>query len=106
MRQDTRAPERRRRPLAWILAAIVAIALLWGTALAEGGQLAIHWFSVDGGGGAVTAGGYTLLSAVGQADAGALNGPGGYSIVGGVLAVGTGGSLVQDRKVYLPAAAR
>lgn len=112
MRQSMRAAKSHLRLLAWIVATVVAVVLLWGTALtwdtvlAEGEQLAIPWFSVDGGGGTVAAGGYTLLSAVGQADAGALNGPGGYSLVGGVLAAGTGGAIVQDQKVYLPAAAR
>src|SRR5262245_43873838 len=42
----------------------------------------IDWSTVDGGGGAISGGGYSLNGTIGQADAGAMSG-GSYSIVGG-----------------------
>jgi hypothetical protein len=42
----------------------------------------ITWWTVDGGGGTSTGGGYTLSGTIGQPDAGTMTG-GGYTLVGG-----------------------
>jgi hypothetical protein len=44
----------------------------------------LSWWSVDGGGGKSTGGGYTLQGAAGQADAGQMRG-GNFSLSGGYL---------------------
>ena len=43
---------------------------------------AVHWFTVDGGGGVSSGDGYSLRGTIGQADAGAMSG-GGFSLTGG-----------------------
>jgi hypothetical protein len=47
---------------------------------------AIDWFSVDGGGGTSTGGGYTLTGTTGQPDAGKMSG-GGYALEGGFWSI-------------------
>ncbi|GAB4404849.1 MAG: hypothetical protein Kow00123_16760 [Anaerolineales bacterium] len=59
----------------------VALLLLVGAALANGGY-EVPWFTVDGGGGESAGGGFTLAGTVGQADAGVLSG-GAYTLAGG-----------------------
>ena len=43
----------------------------------------VRWWTVDGGGGTLTSGSYSLSGAVGQADAGAALDSNGYMLVGG-----------------------
>jgi len=45
-------------------------------------QYTIDWFTIDGGGGTSSGGGYTLSGTIGQPDAGTLTG-GGYVLEGG-----------------------
>src|SRR3989442_3601084 len=45
-------------------------------------QYAIDWFTIDGGGGASSGGGFTLSGTIGQPDAGTLSG-GNYTLQGG-----------------------
>ena len=45
-------------------------------------NFSIDWFTIDGGGGTVTGGTYTVSSTIGQPDAGTLSG-GSYSLTGG-----------------------
>jgi hypothetical protein len=49
---------------------------------AQAQSYAITWWTVDGGGGTSTGGGYTLMGTIGQPDAGVMTG-GGYSLTGG-----------------------
>ena len=61
----------------------IAISLLFAASVASASaQLAIDWFTIDGGGGTSTNGSYVLSGTIGQADAGAATGSG-YSIAGG-----------------------
>ena len=60
----------------------------------------LTWYSIDGGGGSVAGGVYSLGGTVGQADAGVLQG-GVYSLNGGFWA----GAAV-DFRTYLPLVAR
>ncbi len=58
----------------------------------------------SGGGGAVSAGGYTLVASIGQHDAGA-QGAGGYVVAGGVLVAkpqATQQPPPPENKMYLP----
>jgi hypothetical protein len=55
----------------------------------------ITWWTIDGGGGSSTGGGYTLSGTVGQPDAGVLSG-GSYTLTGGFWGVDV------QRFIYLP----
>ncbi len=46
------------------------------------GQYSMDWYTIDGGGGASSGGGYTVTGTTGQPDAGTLKG-GNYTLVGG-----------------------
>lgn len=69
----------RRNAVTLTLALLLTFATV---ALAGSVAYELPWFTVDGGGGESTGGGYTLAGTAGQADAGALSG-GGYTLVGG-----------------------
>ena len=89
------------RATAFSLVAILL--LLAGAGLVQaqvGGGYDLTWSTVDGGGGALSAGGgYSLGGTAGQPDAGVLNG-GGYTLGGGFW---KGGALaVVGYKIYLP----
>jgi hypothetical protein len=58
----------------------------------------LSWWTVDGGGGAVSGGSYALTGTIGQPDAGVLTG-GGYTLGGGFWG---GGAAAVEYKVYLP----
>lgn len=91
----------RRTLLAAFAAGALLAALAAGALVAQDGYVQ-HFTSVDGGGGRVTAGGYSLVSALGQPDAG-QTAAGIYTLTGGVLAAGGGGAVtVPDMKVHLP----
>lgn len=49
-------------------------------------SLSIDWYTIDGGGGTSTGGGYSLTGSIGQPDAGTMSG-GGFSLDGGFWAV-------------------
>lgn len=52
-----------------------------------GGAFTLNWFSTDGGGGTSTGSPYTLVSSIGQPDAGNASG-GQFTIAGGFLSAG------------------
>jgi hypothetical protein len=85
-----------------LLAGLLAATLLaaWPYALAQGGDYDLSWWTVEGGGGSLAAGGYALSGTLGQPDAGTWQG-GDYQLLGGFWA---GGALVapEDYRVYLP----
>jgi hypothetical protein len=70
-----------------VLLAPVALLVLVSVVLAQG-DYDLPWFTVDGGGGTIGGGAYTLSGTIGQPDAGVLSG-GPYTLVGG-FGVGTG----------------
>jgi hypothetical protein len=61
------------------LASLVALSL----APAALAQPAINWFTIDGGGGTSTGGGFTLSGTIGQHDAGQPMTGGGFTLTGG-----------------------
>lgn len=80
----------------WQLISLVLLLALLPLLLASAtAAYDLSWWSVDGGGGKSTGGGYTLQGAVGQPDAGQMRG-GNFSLSGGYL---TG---AMQRAVYLP----
>ncbi|HGX93327.1 MAG TPA: hypothetical protein ENK35_08440 [Candidatus Tenderia sp.] len=79
--------------LALILATTMAAA---GVVYAQGGY-DLSWWTVDGGGGVLSNGGYALNATVGQPDAGATLTGGNYTLVGGFWGAGAVGY-----QVYLP----
>ncbi len=64
-----------------VLAAIAAITL---TAVVAS-DYTLHWTTIDGGGGTATGGGFTLMSTIGQPDAGTMQG-GSFALDGGFWA--------------------
>jgi hypothetical protein len=80
---------------ALILPALVAV-LFTSLAFADGPGYDLSWSTVDGGGGTLTGGGYTLMGTAGQPDAGPALEGGSYSLVGGFW----GGVAQYD--VYVP----
>jgi len=75
----------------------IALLLIVSTALALSGY-DLSWWTVDGGGGTVSGGSYTLAGAIGQPDVGILAG-GDYTLGGGFW---RGGVAAAGYKVYLP----
>jgi len=62
--------------------AVLLILLTLTPCLVQAQSYAISWWTVDGGGGTSTGGGYTLSGTIGQPDAGVMGG-GGYTLTGG-----------------------
>ena len=62
-----------------------------------GGGYDLTWWTVDGGGAAVSGGGYSLMGTTGQPDAGPTLSGGGYTLVGGFW-----GGAAPPYYAYLP----
>jgi len=84
---------------ATLLVFVMIIALLGSSvALAQPGSgYDLSWWTVDGGGGTLSGGGYSLTGTLGQAEAGAALSGGGYTLVGGFWP----GSSDARYKIYL-----
>lgn len=83
------------------VASLIGVLLLLSiafTVYAEGSDLALYWWSVDGGGDSSQGGDYTLIGTIGQSDAGAMRG-GVYTLHGGFW---PGGALVEQVELFLP----
>lgn len=80
------------------LPALIVAAILVSVASAQSGGYDLSWWTVDGGGGMLSQGGYSLHATVGQPDAGPALQNGGYTLMGGFWpSSATGGYTV-----YLP----
>ena len=79
--------------------ALSALLMAVSLALAQSGY-DLSWFTVSGGGGATSAGTYTLTGSAGQSDAGSLSG-GVYTLSGGFLLQGAPAGSGQAT-LYLP----
>ncbi len=78
-----------------LLSCLVVAIVLGGVALAQtGGGYDLTWWTVDGGGGAVSGGGYALMGTAGQPDSGNPLTGGGYTLTGGFWQSGGGGQLI------------
>ena len=87
-----------RRMISLALALVVGLLLVSAVWAQTGGGYDLTWHTVDGGGGTVSGGGYTLMGTAGQPDAGdALTGSG-YTLVGGFWP----GVRVAGHNIYLP----
>jgi hypothetical protein len=76
---------------------LVVLLLLVAVALAQSGGYDLSWWTVDGGGGTLAGGSYTLSGTAGQPDAAVWQGDG-YTLSGGFW--GGAGPAAYD--VYLP----
>ena len=68
-----------------LIIVLVSLALTWpnpGSAQ-SGGPFDLSWFTIDGGGGTSTGGGYSLSGTMGQPEAGTTMGAGSFSLTGG-----------------------
>ena len=69
----------------------------------SGGGYELRWTSIDAGGGALAGGAYSLTSTIGQAEPGATQSGGSYSLNGGVVDAGkSGDTTTGERRVYVP----
>ncbi len=93
-----------RRSLGRTLGLVLLLALLLiptAIVLAQAG-FSLDWWTVDGGGGTLSAGTYTLSGTIGQPDAGELA-SGSYRLVGGFWGpVAGGGGGAGGKNLYLP----
>ena len=78
---------------------LLGLFLLTTVALAHPGGYNITWWTVDGGGGTLSAGDYTLAGTIGQPDAGAMSG-GSYVLYGGFWPGST--AVGGEYRVFLP----
>ena len=85
----------------WIIpsAALVVAVLLGSTAIAATQAYDLDWWTVDGGGGALSGGVYSLGATIGQPDAGSLSG-GDFTLAGGYWSEAV--SVATVRELYLP----
>ncbi|NOZ72178.1 MAG: hypothetical protein GXP38_09735 [Chloroflexi bacterium] len=81
------------------LVSSIVLALSIGVVYAQSaGGYDLSWWSIDGGGDQVSAGGYVLASTAGQPDASTPLTAGGYSLTGGFWSGGAASTL----HIYLP----
>jgi hypothetical protein len=88
------------------LALIAALAwLLPRDALAQGSGYQISW-TIDGGGGRSSAGGYSLQGTIGQWEAGSTLQAGSYRLTGGFWAIPQSGNVTEpptpENLIFLP----
>ncbi len=77
---------------------LVAGLLVVGVAYAQtGGGYDLTWWTVDGGGGTASGGGYTLMGTAGQPDAAPAISGGGYTLYSGFWP-----GAEAEYKIYLP----
>lgn len=88
-----------------IVTALLLLLLTTMTVAAQsGGTVDLTWSSIDGGGGVSSGNGFTLISTIGQGEAGTLQG-GPYTLSGGFLA-GSSLPLMTNYRVHLPVIVR
>ena len=80
-----------------LTASVLCCLMLASFALAAGDGTDVPWWTVDGGGGTSTGGGYALSGTIGQPDAGTMSG-GQYALAGGFWSTGR----MADYPLYLP----
>jgi hypothetical protein len=85
--------------IAIVLTLVLALLLSVSLASAQGGYQ-LPWWTVDGGGGKGSGGGYALVGTIGQPDAGVSMSGGGYTLTGGFWGVGSAGGT--ELYIYLP----
>ena len=89
---------------ALVAAGVLAVSIGQGAQAQSGGGYDLTWWTVDGGGGSVSGGGYTLIGTAGQPEVGPALTGGGYSLSGGFWP-GAAAPGVQH-VVYLPVVLR
>ena len=84
----------------WAILALLLVAALFSAALAQSGQFALPWHTIDSGGGRISGGEFALEASIGQPDAGSMSG-GDFSLAGGFIVPP---AMVEDqsRDIYLP----
>ncbi len=96
---------RRRRIV--ILFTLLTLLLVGGVALAQiGGGYDLTWWTVDGGGDAVSGGTYTLMGTAGQPEPGPVVTGGDYALFSGFWPGGGASSPPLGNHIYLPLVGR
>jgi hypothetical protein len=94
----------KQKRLATLALALFALLVTAGLLYAAPNALEMVWWTVDGGGGTLSNGSYSLSGTVGQAEVGAALESGGYTLVGGYWY--GAGEEVQRHELYLPSVIR
>jgi hypothetical protein len=81
-----------------MLMTIVLVLVVSTTLATSSGGYDLSWFTVDGGGGTVSGGDYTLSGTAGQPDVGPALSSSGYTLVGGFWR----GAVARSWPLYLP----
>ena len=76
------------RPSDWFFVLAVFLTIGWVASPASAQPYTIDWYTIDGGGGSMSGGGYTLSGTVGQPDAGGPMAGAGFTLSGGYWAAG------------------
>ena len=92
----------KRGLLAFLPVLIVASILVGVVSAQSGGGYDLSWWTVDGGGGVLNQGGYSLHATAGQPDAGSALESGGYTLLGGFWPSSASGGYT----IYLPVVIR
>ncbi len=93
--------KRKKITLAVVAGLLVGLLMIGAVAAQTGGVYSLTWYTVDGGGGTASGGGYVVSGTAGQADAGSLSG-GSYALQSGFWGgIGAGGAA-GGYKIYLP----
>jgi hypothetical protein len=75
----------------------------FSTLAQSGGGYELTWTSIDGGGGALSGGAYSLVSSIGQPEPGATQSGGAYSLNGGVIDTGESGETASpEQTIFVP----
>jgi len=85
-----------------LLLLIIGLILTLGIAVVQAqtaGGYDLSWWTIDGGGGTISGGGYILSGTAGQPDAGGALTGGGYTLTGGFWVSGGG---TERHKLYTP----
>ncbi|MEA3397058.1 MAG: hypothetical protein U9R05_06315 [Chloroflexota bacterium] len=86
-----------------LLLALAALLLAAGAVLAQtGGGYDLTWYTIDGGGGMVSGGSYTLAGAAGQPEPGPALTGGGYTLYSGFWPGAGAAGPSLDKHIYLP----
>jgi hypothetical protein len=81
-----------------VLTTIVLLLAISTTLATSSSGYDLSWFTVDGGGGTVSGGSYTLSGTAGQPDVGPALSSSGYTLIGGFW----GGAVARSWPLYLP----
>ena len=88
--------------LSLTLGLVIGLLVVGAVAAQTGGVYDLTWWTVDGGGGTVAGGGYTLTGTAGQPEPGPALSGGGYTLTNGFWPGEGSAPPVSGHTIYLP----